>query len=384
MIKQIADNMLEELIQIRRELHKIPETAFEEYQTSQYIKDRLDEFDIPWVSMAKTGVVGLIQGNHPGKTLLIRADIDGLPITEESGVPFASERHGFMHACGHDVHVTCLLGAAKLLNSLKEQLHGNVKLVFQPAEEGVGGALPMIKEGVMENPSVDGAIALHVEPLEAVGNVQLKNGPVMASPDDFKLTVRGVGGHGASPHTCVDPILVGSMIVNAYQTIVSRHFDPMTPCVVSVCSFHSGSCTNAIPDTATLTGTARSLNHETRQKLTQLLEKIAVETAQSMGAACDFEFLPLYPPTINAPEMNDLIANACDLSGVKTVELERASMAGDDFAYFCECVPGSYFKLGVGNETAKYPIHSPKFQADENALPVGVAILAQAAVLYLS
>ncbi len=384
MIKQIADNMLEELIQIRRELHKIPETAFEEYQTSQYIKDRLDEFDIPWVSIAKTGVVGLIQGNHPGKTLLIRADIDGLPITEESGVPFASERHGFMHACGHDVHVTCLLGAAKLLNSLKEQLHGNVKLVFQPAEEGVGGALPMIEEGVMENPSVDGAIALHVEPLEAVGNVQLKNGPVMASPDDFKLTIRGIGGHGASPHTCVDPILVGSMIVNAYQTIVSRHFDPMTPCVVSVCSFHSGSCTNAIPDIATLTGTARSLNHETRQKLTQLLEKIAVETAQSMGAACDFEFLPLYPPTINAPEMNDLIANACDLSGVKTVELERASMAGDDFAYFCERVPGSYFKLGVGNKTAKYPIHSPKFQADENALPVGVAILAQAAVLYLS
>lgn len=383
MIKQLAKDMQMELVQIRRELHKIPETAFEEYKTSQYIKNKLDEFGIPWQSMAKTGVTGLICGDHPGKTLLLRADIDGLPILEESGVPFASERTGFMHACGHDIHATCLLGAAKLLNRFKEQLHGKIKLVFQPAEEGAGGALPMIREGILENPAVDAAIALHVEPLETVGNVQIKDGPIMASPDDFTLTVHGVGGHGASPHTCVDPILVGSMIVNAYQTIVSRSFDPMTPCVVSVCSFHSGSCTNAIPDSATLTGTARSLNHKARKKLAELLEKIAVETANAMGATCDFKFHPLYPPTINDTAMNKLITEACNLTDVNVVPLEKASMAGDDFAYFCEQVPGSYFKLGVGNETAKYPIHSPKFQADEKALSIGTAVLTQAALLYL-
>lgn len=388
MIEQKALAMSDELIALRRALHKVPETAFLEKRTSKIIQDKLTEYGIPFEVVAKTGVVGIIKGAKDGKTVLLRADIDGLPIEENSGVEFKSEIDGFMHACGHDVHTTCLLGAARILNEMKDQLSGNVKLVFQPAEEGVGGALPMINEGVMENPHVDSAFALHVEPLEEVGNIQIRDGAIMASPDDFELTVHGVGGHGAYPDKCVDPILVASMIVNAYQTIVSRQIDPMTPAVVSVCSFHAGNCTNAIPNSATLTGTARSLSKETRAKLAHLLEKIAVDTAESMGATCDFEFKPLYPPTINSKEANEVVVNAAKkLNIIKdVVTLEKASMAGDDFAYFIDKVPGSYFKLGVGNKEKgiNYPIHSPKFNIDESALSIGSALMAQIAFEYLN
>ncbi len=387
MLQEKALAMSDELIEVRRKLHRIPETAFEEVQTSKFIQNKLTEYGIPFEVVAKTGVVGLIKGGKQGKTVLLRADIDGLPITEEAAVDYKSEIDGHMHACGHDIHTTCLLGAAKLLNDIKSELCGNVKLVFQPAEEGVGGALPMINDGVMENPHVDAAFALHVEPMEEVGNIQIRDGAIMASPDDFELTVHGVGGHGAYPHTCVDPIVTASMIVNAYQTIVSRHFDPMTPAVVSVCSFNAGSCTNVIPDSAHLTGTARSLDKQTREKLMYLLEKIAVDTAASMGAKCEFEFKPLYPPTINSKAMNKIVTGAAEkLDIVKNVvELESASMAGEDFAYFIERVPGAYFKLGVGNKAKgiNYPIHSPKFTADESALPIGAALMAQIAADYL-
>ncbi|MCX7714200.1 MAG: amidohydrolase [Clostridia bacterium] len=387
MIEQMALSMREELIHMRRSLHEIPETAFCENKTSQFIQNKLSELGIPYHVIAKTGVVGLIKGISNEKTVLLRADIDGLPICEESGAEYKSKIDGWMHACGHDVHTACLLGAAKILNSMKDRLLGNVKLVFQPAEEGVGGALPMIEEGVMENPYVDSAIALHVEPMEEVGNIQIKDGAIMASPDDFELTIQGKGGHGAYPHTCVDPIVIGSMIINAYQTLVSRHFNPMTPVVISVCSFHSGNCTNVIPDTAHLTGTARSLDKDTRAELMKVLKETAVDIAKSMGGECDFVFKPLYPPTINDKAMNEIIKNAAKkLNFIKKIVcLEQASMGGDDFAYFSEKVPGVYFKLGCGNREKGivHPIHSPKFNVDEDALPIGAAIMAQAAFDYL-
>lgn len=388
MIYDIAKQMSERLISTRRALHKIPETAFEEFRTSEFIKSRLAELGIPYKAAAKTGVVGLIHGEKPGKTILLRADIDGLPVNEESGVEFKSERGGFMHACGHDVHMTCLLGAAEILNNMKGELHGNVKLVFQPAEEGVGGALPMIEEGVMENPHADACIAMHVEPFEKCGNIQVKDGAIMASPDDFELTVYGRGGHGAYPHLCVDPILIASMIVNAYQTIVSRHFDPMTPCVVSVCSFNAGTCTNAIPDSAHLTGTARSLDKQTRAKLAYLLEKIANDTAASMGGRCDFKFKPLYPPTVNDKTMNRILEKSAEMiPAVKQiVHLENASMAGEDFAYFCEYAPSVYFKLGIGNEdeSLNHPLHHSRFTVNENAIHIGAALMAQTAFNFLN
>ena len=387
MIYDIAKEMNEKLISTRRALHKIPETAFEEFKTSEFIQNRLTELGIPFYIAAKTGIVGLIKGAKEGKTILLRADIDGLPVTENTDLEFKSEREGYMHACGHDVHTTCLLGAAEILNNMKDELCGNIKLIFQPAEEGVGGALPMIEEGIMENPHVDACVAMHVEPFEKCGNIQIRDGAIMASPDDFELTVYGKGGHGAYPHLCVDPILIASLIVNAYQTIVSRHFDPMTPCVVSVCSFNAGTCTNAIPDTAFLTGTARSLDKQTREKLAYLLEKIAVDTAQSMGGSCEFKFKPLYPPTINDQTINKLICDAADMIPERNevVYLENASMAGEDFAYFCENAPSAYFKLGIGNEdeALNRPLHHSEFMVNENAIHIGTALMAQTAVNYL-
>lgn len=388
MFKEKAEKMQPELSMMYRHLHKIPEISFCEFKTSQYIQNKLTEYGIKFRVLSGTGICADIKGEKDNilceKTVLLRADIDALPIEEKSGVEFASEHKGYMHACGHDAHTVCLLGAAKLLNANRDIFSGTVRIIFQPAEEGDGGALPMIQENVLEN--VNAAFALHVEPLEEAGNIQVKYGSLMASPDDFELTVTGKGGHGAYPHKCIDPILTASMIVNAYQTAVSRHIDPMTPAAVSVCSFHAGNCTNAIPDTAHLTGTARSLDYKTRKELMYILEKIAVDTASSMGAECDFVFKPLFPPVINDKKMTDIVVKTAEELGMGVTWLEKASMAGDDFAYFLEKVPGSYFKLGVGNKEKGiiYPIHSPMFRIEESVLHLGSAALADTAVNFLA
>ena len=388
MIETSAMQMKEELIALRRALHKIPETEFEEYQTTKFIQNQLAAWEIPYQVLAKTGVVALISGKRPGKTILLRADIDGLPMQELAEVSYKSQRDGFMHACGHDVHTACLLGAAKILREHSQELAGNVKLVFQPAEEGDGGALPMIDAGVLENPPVDAAFALHVEPLAETGTLQFKNGPIMASPDNFSITITGKGGHGAAPHKCVDPILTAAKIIENMQALISRELNPMTPAVVSVCSLHAGTCHNVIPDTAELLGTARSLTPQAREFLATRMEEIATNTANAMGAECKFQFDRLFPPVINDKTITEFAANAAkQLSCVKQVEwLDDASMAGDDFAYFLQKVPGSYFKLGVGNKAAGIcePIHSSKFRVDEDALPIGTAVLAKIAIDYLN
>ncbi len=383
MIREQAEKMKDELIEIRRTLHKTPETDFEEFKTSAYIQKKLSEYGIPFEIKAVTGISALIKGEKPGKTVLLRADMDGLPIKDESGFEVVSEREGYMHACGHDVHAACLLGAAKILNDMKSEINGNVRLIFQPAEEGNGGALPMINEGVMGNPDVDGAFALHVEPLEPTGNIQIKNGSIMASPDDFEIIIRGVGGHGAYPEKCINPLSVCAAILSKYHTLAS---DYNLPCVVTICSVNGGSCRNAVPDTAVMTGTARSLDPVTRKKLVELLERIANDTAKDMGAAVIFNFNVLFPPVVNNDKMNEIVVKSAKKLGLGVTELTKASMAGDDFAYFCERVPSAYFKLGVGNSDigAVYPIHSPKFMADENALTIGAAIMAQAAIEFLN
>ena len=388
MIEKQAFAIWDELVSIRRALHKIPELCFQEFQTSALIQKALKSYGIPFQVIAKTGVAGLITGGRPGKTILLRADIDALPIQEESGVSYASEHPGYMHACGHDVHTACLLGAAKILNAMKNDLPGNIKLIFQPAEEGEGGALPMIEAGVMENPHVDAAFALHVEPLAETGTLQFKTGSIMASPDDFEFTVYGKGGHGGNPHKCVDPILTAAMIINNMQSVVSRNINPMTPCAVSVCAIHGGNCHNVIPDSVQVLGTARSLDPGTRKLLATQLENVAVNTAAAMGARCAFTFSPLFPPVINDQAMTKLAADAAaELDCVREISwLEEASMAGDDFAYFIENTPGAYFKLGVGNRNGGIcePIHSAKFQADESALPIGAAVLANIAYQFLN
>lgn len=384
MIEKMALSMKDELIKIRRRLHSTPETDFEEVNTAAFIRQTLDKFGIPYTPSAKTGTVALIEGNQKGKTVLLRADIDGLPINDESDFEIKSEREGYMHACGHDIHMACLLGAAKILNSIKDSLNGNVKLVFQPAEEGNGGALPMIDEGILENPPVSGAFALHVEPLEDTGNIQIKDGPIMASPDDFEIIIHGIGGHGAYPEKCVNPLSVCATILEKYHTLAR---DYNLPCVVTICSINGGTCRNAIPDNAILTGTARSLDSQTRKSLIEILENIAITSAKELGATAEFRFNMLFPPVVNSAKMNAIVLDSAKkLNSIKNiVTLTEPSMAGDDFSYFCERVGGAYFKLGVGNTKngSIYPIHSPKFMADEDAIPIGCALMAQIAVDFL-
>lgn len=385
MIEKAAFDMAEELIEIRHMLHENPEIGGVEYKTSALIGEKLKEYGIPFSVMNKTGVKGVIAGHGGGKTVLLRADIDALPISEESGVSYASKNDGFMHACGHDIHTAALLGAACILNTVKDKLNGNVVLVFQPNEEGDGGALPMISEGVMDNPRVDAAFAMHVEPLEETGNIQIKDGAIMASPDDFEIIIRGTGGHGAYPEKCVNPIDIGAEIVRRYNREIVNDIDKQA---VSICSFNGGSCRNAIPDTVTVTGTARSLDNETRFALKEQLQRIAEETAEEMGGRAEFDFNVLFPPVINNAQMNKIVIEAGKrLKCVdKVVTLPRAAMTGDDFAYFAEKVPSSYFKLGVGNKDigAVYPLHSPRFAADDNAIAIGAAMLAQIAAEYLN
>lgn len=386
MIEEKAFQIKDELISIRRHLHSTPETDFEEIKTSSFIRSKLDDYGIPYTTSAKTGTVALIKGKNSNKTVLLRADIDGLPIKDESKFEIKSEREGYMHACGHDIHATCLLGAAKILNDIKDELNGNVKLVFQPAEEGIGGALPMIEDGILENPHVDAAFALHVEPLEKTGNIQIKDGSIMASPDDFKIVVHGVGGHASAPEKCVNPVTIGTAIITEFEKLNATVLKDK-PCVMTVCYFNGGTCNNAIPQTAEIMGTARSLDNETREMLIELLDKTAHETAKKHGTTIDFTFNKLFPPVANNSEMNDVIRNSAKkLTCInKVVTLDKPAMAGDDFSYFGENVQSAYFKLGVGNveKGAVYPIHSPKFIADEDALPIGSAILSQTAVDYL-
>lgn len=383
MIEKSALKMAAELKEIRHTIHKYPELGTKEYKTSEYIKQKLTEYGVPYKEMALTGVCAYISGKPNGKAVLLRADIDALPITEEADVPFKSERDGLMHACGHDVHTACLLGAAKLLNDIKDKLNGNVVLAFQPDEEGDGGALPMIREGIISDYNVSAAFAMHVEPLCNSGNIQIKDGAIMASPDDFEIIIDGVGGHGAYPEKCVNPIEIGAEILKNYKLQIKN--DPQKQ-IVTICSFNGGHCRNAVPPRAVLTGTARSLDKEIRENLKNCLKNIAEHTAAQMGGKAQFNFNQLFPPVINDTEMNRVVKNAASkLDCIKNVEiLENASMAGDDFAYFADTVPGAYFKLGVGTTGENYPIHSPYFMADDNALPIGAALMAQIADEYLN
>lgn len=378
------ENLFYYVKNIREKLHRCPETEFNEFQTCKIISEELYKLNIDHSICAKTGIVAIIRGEKKGKTVLLRADIDALPIKEETDLSFKSQNDGYMHACGHDVHTACLLGAAKILNSVKNTLCGNVKLIFQPAEEGSGGAKPMIDEGILHNPEVDAAFALHVEPLEKVGKIQVRNGAIMASPDEFTIKIYGRGGHGSAPHQCIDPISISVAIISEFQTIVRKTINPMIPCVVSVCSVHSGSCPNVIPSEAFIEGTVRTLDNDTRFKISKILENKAMSIAETMGGKCDFEYRALYPPVINNESMNKIVIDAANKLDIGVVYLPFAAMAGDDFSYFSESVPSSYFKLGAGNENITQPIHSSKFNVDEKSYEIGSRIMAQIAVDFLN
>ena len=383
-MKELANAQHAELVNIRRHLHENPELGFEEVATAQYIADYLAGLGLEVTSqVAKTGVVALLRGARPGKTVAIRADMDALPIQELNEVPYKSKHPGKMHACGHDAHVAAAIGAARILWELRDQINGNVKFIFQPAEEAPGGAEPMIAAGVLENPAVDAIIGGHVWGSLESGIIEVMSGPTMASSDIIRLKIIGKGGHAAQPHTTIDPIVIASEIVGALQKIVSRQTDPFEAVVISICSFHAGDVFNVIPHSAYMEGAVRTLNNELRQELPQKIEKIIRGITEPYGATYELDYYLGYPVTVNDPGVTETVRRAAiSVLGADKVRVAaRASMGGEDYAYFLNKVPGTYIRIGTRNPEKGIcqEMHHPRFDIDEAVLELTPVVYAQAA-----
>ena len=386
-VKRLGEKYLQHMINLRETIHMYPEDGFSEFTTSKIIIEELEKLGIKvQKNVAKTGVVGLIEGKYPGKTVLLRADMDALKIQEQADVEYKSKIDGMMHACGHDGHVAGLLGAAMILNELKDNLHGNVKLVFQPAEERDGGALPMIEEGVLENPKVDAAFAAHLWGYLNEGEVHLKEGPMMASPDIFNIKVIGKGGHGAVPQESIDPIVITCQIVNALQTIVSRKINPLDPVVITCGRIQGGDCHNVIPNEVELEGTIRTFNEETRNWVPKVMEDLIRGITTSQGAAYEFKYEPKYPALINDKYMTSFAKESLKkVVGEENVfDLKEPNMGGEDFAYFAQKVPSAFIFVGIANNKSEPVIHhNPYFKWDSKNVGILAQSLSQIAIDYL-
>ena len=389
-LKSDIDELVPDIVAMRRDLHEHPELAFEEVRTSGIVAQRLRTLGLEvQTGIAKTGVVGLLKGgaSKPGaKTIAIRADMDALPIHELNEIDYRSTVDGKMHACGHDGHTSILLAVADILTKRRDDLAGNVKFVFQPAEERVGGAEPMVKAGTMQD--VDGIIGLHLISDYPLGRVGVRSGPVFASADRITLTVHGKGGHAAMPETTVDPIVIAAYIVTALQTLISRETSPFSPAVITIGQISAGTAFNIIPETAVMYGTMRSFTKEHREKLLRRIREVATGVASAMGGSCDVEIIDGCPPCVNDEAMTELVRSAAVASvGEQDVDTSEAVMStgSDDMSEFLEAVPGCYFIVGANNpeKGAKYPHHHPRFNIDEEALPVGVEVLTRAAMDFL-
>lgn len=374
---------------LRRELHMHPELGFHEFNTSRIVAARLRALGLEvQTGIAGTGVIGLLRGARPGRCVLLRADMDALPIEEENDVPYRSRVAGVMHACGHDGHTAGLLMVARLLAERRDQLAGIVKFCFQPCEESPpGGAKPMIEAGVLEEPHVDACFGLHLWQSLPVGTIGVVPGPAMANSDRFRIVVRGRGGHAAQPHLTVDSVAVASQIVVALQSVVARNVSPLKPAVVTVGSLHAGTTFNVIADTAELKGTLRSFDPETRRLLPARVEAVARAVAEAMEATVDWEFLEGYPACVNDPAMATLVKTvAADLIGPEHVVEPEPTMGGEDFAYFLQQRPGCFWFVGSRNEARglTFGHHHPRFDIDEAALPIAIESLTAVALRYLS
>ena len=372
-IHQLVADQKDLIIQLRRDLHRIPETAYTEKKTSAYIANYLNNLKLEVkTEIARYGVVGLMKTGRPGPTLMIRADMDALPLKENTGLAFASEHEGAMHACGHDAHMAMVLGTATVFNTLKDEISGNIKFLFQPAEEGPGGAEPMIKAGVMESPKVDYSIGCHVWPDIPEGTIGVRPGPFMAAMDRFDIKIKGKGGHGAMPHLSVDALEVGTQVVNALQRIVSRQMDPLEPTVVTIGTFHAGTAFNIIPPEAEMSGTTRTFNPDIWNSWEARIAKVVRGVCDSMG--CDFElkFSKGYPVTINDAPMAEIVRGcAAKVVGEDRVVVPRKTLGGEDFAYYLQRSQGCYFALGVGRDGA-VPVHNPAFDFNEDVMLLGM------------
>ena len=386
-VKRLGEKYLQHMINLRETIHMYPEDGFSEFTTSKIIIEELEKLGIKvQKNVAKTGVVGLIEGKYPGKTVLLRADMDALKIQEQADVEYKSKIDGMMHACGHDGHVAGLLGAAMILNELKDNLHGNVKLVFQPAEERDGGALPMIEEGVLENPKVDAAFAAHLWGYLNEGEVHLKEGAMMASPDIFNIKVIGKGGHGAVPQEAIDPIVITCQIVNSLQTIVSRKINPLDPVVITCGRIQGGDCHNVIPNEVELEGTIRTFNEETRNWVPKVMEDLIRGITTSQGAAYEFKYEPKYPALINDKYMTSFAKESLKkVVGEENVfDLKEPNMGGEDFAYFAQKVPSAFIFVGIANNKIEPVIHhNPYFKWDSKNVGILAQSLSQIAINYL-
>lgn len=380
-IKSLAKQYAPEFIDIRHHLHAHPELSYQEFETSKFVQRKLEELGIPFEIKAATGVIGLIKGQNPEKRITaLRADMDALPIKEENNIPYKSKNEGVMHACGHDVHTTCLLGAAKILNETKDKWEGTVKLIFQPGEEkNPGGASLLIKEGVLENPRPSSIFGLHVHPGLAVGKMSFRSGKVMASADELYITIKGKGGHAASPHFCIDPILIASHLIISLQQIVSRNNNPHNPTVLSITSVQGGSTTNVIPNEVRLKGTFRAMDEEWRFKAHDLIKKMATDLVHSMGGEIDLLIDVGYPSVYNNEALNEITRKkAEDFIGKANVEETEARMGAEDFGYYTQQIPGCFYRLGVMNTEKGIVsgVHTPTFNIDESAIETGMGMMA--------
>lgn len=373
------------VIKLRREFHQYPEKSLEEYRTSQRIKEELDKMGIPYVSVANTGVVATIEGEKPGKTVALRADMDALAVVEETDVEYKSKVDGMMHACGHDGHTAMLLGAGKVLNDIKGQINGTVKLFFQPAEEVAKGAKAMIADGVLEN--VDGVFGIHLWTDLECGKVSVEEGPRMAAADIFKINVKGKGGHGSLPHQGVDAVVASAAIIMNLQSIVSRETSPLDSVVVSVGALHSGTRFNVIASEAVLDGTARYFNPELSEEMPKMIERVAKSTAEAYRAEATLEYTYGMPASINNKECSKLAEQTVlKLFGEKGLSLMTKLTGGEDMSEYMNRVPGVLAFVGAGNpeKGAGYPHHHGMFNIDEDSLEIGTSVYVQYALDFLN
>jgi amidohydrolase len=386
-LKKRIEGMRDWLIEIRRTIHRHPELGFEEVETSQLVSKCLRRFGLDVEEgRGKTGVVGLLKGKGPKRTVAIRADMDALPLDEANQVPYASEIKGKMHACGHDAHVAILLGVAKFFSSIKEKVKGNIKWVFQPAEEGLGGGKVMVEEGVLENPKVDAIFGAHVFPFLPIGKVGIYEREGLAAVDRFAIKIIGKGGHGAYPQLSKDPILAAGHLITQIHSIVSRNIHPLDSAVVTIGKVNGGTAFNIIPDEIELLGTVRSLNPQVRETLRSRMEQVIQGVVCSFRMDYRFDFEYGVPVLVNDSEMSKLVASACSKGiGEENVEVLKPSMGGEDFAYYLERCPGSFFRLGIRNEKKGivHPYHSSLFDIDEEVLPFGVEMFVRIIDQYL-
>ena len=373
-LRALVEAQNEWMIQMRRKLHQIPEKGFAEYKTQQAIMDALDEMGIPYTT-ERTWVIGLIEGDLPGGVAALRADMDALPLDEPEGCEFRSQHPGMMHACGHDAHVTMVLGAAKVLVGMKDRLHGTVKLLFQPAEETDGGAEPMVAAGAMENPHVDRVYGLHVQPYLPVGAIETRPGTLNASTDTVELTIHGRASHGAYPESGADAIVCAAQVITSLQSLVSRNVSPLASAVLSLCMISGGTASNIICDKVCLRGTLRTANSEIRTLMKTRITEVAQGVAVAMGCSADVNITSGYAALVNDDaEAKRVMRIGARLLGEENVVVKAApSMGGEDFSFFCDEAPGAFFHLGcVKKENMPAPLlHSRDFRIDEECLAVG-------------